>query len=92
MTTFAGIEPLRTPEEVAELLVHISPFTIRRLARHKKIAYTAGAHGKVLFSAANVQGLIDHLNTPAVTDVEPDEDESPFNLSSRSASRARKTA
>lgn len=91
MVATPAIAPLRTPEEVAELLVHISPFTIRRMVQKKEIAYTPGARGKVLFSEGQVQGIIDHLTIPAAPAAEPEE-EPVFGTTSRSNARNRKAS
>lgn len=90
MTTIPVIAPLRTPEEVAALLVHISPFTIRRLVQKKEIAYTPGARGKVLFSEANIAGLLEHLNVPAVPT--PVDEDNVFGTTGRSHARNRKAS
>ncbi|QAY16153.1 helix-turn-helix DNA binding domain protein [Arthrobacter phage Sonali] len=89
MTASLDIAPLRTPEEVAELLVHISPFTIRRMVQKKEIAYTPGARGKVLFSQAQINALLEHLAVPAGAPAPaPAEDEEDvFKTSSRSKAR-----
>ncbi|QGJ93489.1 excise [Arthrobacter phage Mufasa8] len=93
MVEAAAIEPLRTPEEVAEALKHISPFTIRRLVSKREISYTPGARGKVLMSKADVDGLLEYLRVPAapVAVVEAD-DEPVFQTSSRSAARHQKAS
>lgn len=92
--TANAIAPLRTPEEVAEMLVHISPFTIRRLVARKAISYTPGARKKVLFSEANIQELLNHLNVPAATapaESDPD-DENVFGTTGRSNARSRRAS
>jgi hypothetical protein len=92
MVTTPVIAPLRTPEEVSELLVHVSPFTIRRLVAKRAIAYTPGARGKVLLSEANIQGLLEYLAVPASTTPEPEEAEDVFGATSRSNARSRKAS
>jgi hypothetical protein len=93
MNATATIGPLRTPEEVAELLVHISPFTIRRLVAKRVIAYTPGARAKVLFSEAQIQGLLTYLNVEAnPASAEEPEDENLFGTTSRSHARNRQAS
>ena len=88
------IEPLRTPEEVSDMLVHISPFTIRRLVQQRAIPYTKGERGKVLFSRANIDSLINHLAVPAGEAREPEyeDDTELFGSTSRSSARGRKAS
>lgn len=52
---------LRTAEEAAAQLGHISPATIRRLAKQGHIEYVKGARGKVLLTEEQVTGIVDHM-------------------------------
>ena len=52
---------LRTAEEAAAQLGHISPATIRRLAKQGHIEYVKGARGKVLLTEEQVAGVVEHM-------------------------------
>lgn len=92
MTPFEAIAPLKTPEEVAEMLgAHISPFTIRRLVAQGACTHTAGARKKVLFSGDDVVSLLAALKAPAAPAPDPDE-EDVFQTTGRSAARNRRAS
>lgn len=55
---------LRTPEQVAEDLGHISPHTIRRLVRDKLIGCTKLARGKLAFTDEQVDAMLKYLEVP----------------------------
>lgn len=62
---------LRTPEQVAAHLgtddagEHlVSPFTIRRLVREKKVACTKLARGRVMFTEPQIAAMVAHLEQP----------------------------
>lgn len=52
---------LQTAEEAAAHLGHISPATIRRLAKQGAIEYVKGARGKVLLTEEQVAGVVAHM-------------------------------
>jgi hypothetical protein len=92
MTSFDSIPPLKTPEEVAEMLGdHISPFTIRRLVARGACTHTAGARKKILFSGDDVLSLLAALKAPAAPAPDAEEDDV-FQTTSRSAARGRKAS
>lgn len=74
-----------TPDEVAELLGHISADTIKELVRTRAITPHRGAKGKVLFDLGDIQELKDFYRPRGVADEEAPE----FRTTSRSQSRAR---
>jgi len=55
------VTALRTAEEAAAHLGHISPATIRRLAKQGAIEYVKGPRGKVLLTGEQVDGIIAHM-------------------------------
>ncbi len=56
---------LRTPEEVAEGLTNISPYTIRNLCRQGKINFIPLARGKVVMTDEQVDGMLAYMERPA---------------------------
>jgi hypothetical protein len=62
---------LLTAEDVAKELGHLSPATVRRLAKQGAVPYVKGARGKVLFTRDQVQGLLDYLTQPTRTPEKP---------------------
>jgi hypothetical protein len=93
MTAFDSIPPLKTPEEVAEMLGgHISPFTIRRLVAQGACSHTAGARKKILFSGDDVLSLLAALKAPAAPAPEAEEEEDVFQTTGRSSARNRKAS
>lgn len=91
MNSFEAIQPLKTPEEVAEMLGgHVSPFTIRRVVAQGACTHTKGARRKVLFSADDVHSLLEALKTPVAT--APEEAGDVFQTTGRSSARNRKVS
>ncbi|MEO5317639.1 helix-turn-helix domain-containing protein [Arthrobacter sp. CC3] len=62
---------LRTAEEAAAQLGHISPATIRRLAKQGHIEYVKGPRGKVLLTEEQVRGVVEHMTQGRRTIGEP---------------------
>jgi hypothetical protein len=88
---------LRTPEQVAEDLGRddqgnylASPFTIRRMVRERRVAYTKLARNRIAFTPGQVTAMVELMSQP-VGVVAPaqvvDSPASPFTPSSRSAAR-----
>lgn len=55
---------LKSCEEAAQELGHISAATIRRLAKQRHIEYVAGPRGKVLLTEEQVAGVLAYLTKP----------------------------
>ncbi|GAB3535436.1 hypothetical protein GCM10027403_13060 [Arthrobacter tecti] len=82
---------LRTPEEVAEHLGHLTAYEIRRLARRSEIEHVRGSRGKVLLTDSQVQALIEHL-TRKPAKPEPRRQDSTLRMTSRSRALHRRNA
>lgn len=85
---------LYTPEEVAEQLGHLSPYTIRGLVAKGKVPSIRGTHGAVLFTEELVADMLRILTVgpdEAAEDswAEPEDDEFPFATTGRSRARSR---
>jgi hypothetical protein len=52
---------LKTAEEAAKILGHITAHTIRSMARRREIAYVRGPRGKILLTDEQIVGIISHL-------------------------------
>lgn len=53
---------LYSPEEISEMTRNkLSPFTLKRLARDKKIDCVRGERNKILFTEAHVNSLIESM-------------------------------
>ncbi|MGV2855366.1 helix-turn-helix domain-containing protein [Glutamicibacter sp. AGC13] len=66
---------LYSPEEVSvELRRKVSPWTIRKLAREKKIAHTRVERGKILFTEAQVKAFLESCvrQADSAPEVEPE--------------------
>lgn len=81
---------LVTAEEAAQELGHISPATIRRLAKQGHVAYVRGARGKVLLTREQVQGVVSYLTSPTRAPVVVES--SPEGIDSLTSSRSRARA
>lgn len=86
---------LRNPEQLADELGHdehgnhhVTPHTIRELARRGRIPYLRGSRRKVLFDDVAIQALLDHMRESAcaaVPDPEPnlELEGNPFNFATK---------
>lgn len=76
---------LYSPEEVSEMLRRkVSAWTIRKLAREKKIDHTRIERGKILFTEAQVKSFLESCTRPATAVIAVEESALAFQGTSRS--------
>lgn len=80
---------LYTPEEVAEQLGHVSPYTLRRLVAQGRVSCHRASRNKVVFSEGDVLALLEYFARPAAPAHDREDDDEVFHFSSKSGARQR---